>query len=626
MKNLIKKIALFILLAIFFFPSISFAELKIATDPSRIGVGARILGLGGAYLGLADDLSGIFINPAALSSVSNWQATSLTGRFINEYDYLNFGAALPTDYGVFGIGYAGSGISFFNDTATTESVGGIIRIIPSTTEGVSYEFNNPVLLLSWGRGFTGAMEKLSVGATLKTFFLDISGPGTSNSDAFGNELDLGLHYAFTPAVKAGLVLENTLPASMGGKIKWSATDAEETFPLNLKTGISVRPIGRKGWRRLGDHELTLNLDHSFYPNKSDLPSLLHFGVEWSPIEHIDLRTGFDQNVEGIGNSLKFEPTGNFTAGVGIYFNKFRFDYAFHKYNELSDNDTHYFSLSYGIFKKKPGIKPAFLISPADKTILYTEKVLVKGEVRDKEINRVTVNNVEVQLKDYTFEIEVPLALRKNSIYVRGYRGEKLIDTERIRILRLKGFKDVAIDHWASLPISFLAMEEVVVGYPDETYKPEGNITRAEMSTLLMRTWGQKEEVIETGFTDVAKTHWAAGFIARAAKDKVFKGYPDGTFQPKGLITRTEGVLVIARFAKIPEVPMPAAPFSDVPVSHWAAKEITAAKEAGILKYLEGKPFMLKKKLDRAESAEILSKTKYYAQRLADLLDWEKGYE
>ena len=58
--------------------------------------------------------------------------------------------------------------------------------------------------------------------------------------------------------------------------------------------------------------------------------------------------GLDQDLLGTSNGL--ETYNNFTAGVGFLLNGYRFDYAYHQYCSVSDNDTHYFSISYGLWK------------------------------------------------------------------------------------------------------------------------------------------------------------------------------------------------------------------------------------------------------------------------------------
>ena len=151
------KKTLLILVLFFLCAGYGFAQTKVANDPSRIGVGARPLGIGKAYLGLGDDVNSMFINPAGLSMVKdNWQVTSMSGKFVNEVNYFNFGGAYPTGFGTFGIGYVGSNVGFTAPSATTEVVDGVIRIIPSGA-GVSYTYNNNAALLSYGTPLRGLL-------------------------------------------------------------------------------------------------------------------------------------------------------------------------------------------------------------------------------------------------------------------------------------------------------------------------------------------------------------------------------------------------------------------------------------------------------------------------------------
>ncbi|MFH1576287.1 MAG: S-layer homology domain-containing protein [Candidatus Margulisiibacteriota bacterium] len=634
-----------IFLAVFLFAQSCFGSTKVANDPSRIGVGARTLGMGKSYVGLADDLTAIFINPAGLASVDQWQLTSMSGKFINEYNYVNFGSAVPTSFGNLGLGYVGSSIGFTAPAATTEVVDGV-RIIPSSTEGVTYSFLDSVVLFSWGNEL---FDNLAAGATLKVFALDLSGPGISQGRASGTELDLGLNYKPSPILKVGLVLQNALPYSAGGKIKWE-NGTEETLPSLLKPGISLRLLGQEGWQRFGQHELTLNLDGDLAPLRPEIPTLWHLGLEWAPVKLLALRTGIDQDYVGSNGGAALVPTNNLTAGVGLTIGQFRFDYAFHQYNQLTDNDTHYFSLTYGVGEKKEEEKgPGFELLPKDKTILFTSEVLVKGTVLNNEIKEVKVNSADIPVAKQTIDSLQLLRLGKNTILVEGLRGKSLVDRSKIRLLRLKKFIDVAADYWAAVPISILAMENIISGYPDGTFKPEGTITRAEMCALIIKSLPTKEGAGLAGdislsfpessklqvelvaeekaltFKDVSDQHWARKYISDAVELRIVKGYPDNTFRPNGYITRAEGVSMIADFANLPEPRALEVPFSDVPGRHWAANKIIKAKAAGLLEYLGDKPFDPNKPLTRAEVAEMLSKTPQLAGKVRGLLDWETGY-
>ncbi len=559
------------------------AETKIANDPSRIGVGARILGMGKSYVGMADELSSIFINPAGLSSVSNFQATSMSGKFINEYNYLNFGAATPTPLGTIGIGYVGSDIGFTAPAATFEVIDGI-RIIPSSTEGVNFGYNNRVFLF----GLSRPVFDVPVGLTLKYFQADMSGPGITDGTARGMDLDLGFNYRFSSFFKTGLVLQNILPANMGGKIVWG-TKSEESLPSVVKLGAQVRLLGEEGWNQLGRHELSLNMDGDFTPLRQNLPALYHLGLEWSPSELMDLRAGVDQETVGrseTGSALSV--SNNLTLGVGLYVRDYRFDLAYHQYNQVSENDTYYFSISYGVGKKKiPEQKgPLFSLKPRDKSVRYTPEVKVEGKILRADVSHAALDGVEFRAQKSSFEVTVPLKLGKNEFSFQAYNPQwKMLGSTPLRILRLSTFWDISSDYWAKTPIEGLATLGVISGFPDGTFRPQANITRADLRALLAKAFAATREAIS---------------------------------RPRDEVTRAEGVALFARFAKLPRPALAEVPFKDLPGRYWAVKDIAAAKEAGLLKYLEGKPFEPKKKLTRAEAAEILSRTKIFADRLRGL--------
>jgi hypothetical protein len=124
------------------------------------------------------------------------------------------------------------------------------------------------------------------------------------------------------------------------------------------------------------------------------------------------------------------------------------------------------------------------------------------------------------------------------------------------------------------------------------------------------------------FKDVAGNHWAGRYIARAARLGVVKGYPDGSFRPNGNITRAEGLAMIARFDGISEEAY-ADQFQDINGKFWAARIIAGAYRQGILKYLALKPFEAARPLSRAETVEMLYRTETVKVLLGSgLLNWE----
>lgn len=106
------------------------------------------------------------------------------------------------------------------------------------------------------------------------------------------------------------------------------------------------------------------------------------------------------------------------------------------------------------------------------------------------------------------------------------------------------FTDVTQKHWANKAISTLAKSNVINGYGDDSFRPDAKITRAELVTMVAKMYDLTDVDVEhIPFKD-SKTHWAKISIAFAAEQGFIGGYPDKTFKPRNNITRAETVTVM----------------------------------------------------------------------------------
>lgn len=129
----------------------------------------------------------------------------------------------------------------------------------------------------------------------------------------------------------------------------------------------------------------------------------------------------------------------------------------------------------------------------------------------------------------------------------------------------------------------------VMGYPDGTVRPNGSITRAEVSTILFRLLSDKTRdeyfTTESSFTDVKAGAWYNNSIATLEKAGVIvdtaKG---GAFRPNEAITRAELAAMLAQFSDAK--PVKGVKFSDVSAGHWAYEAIAIAAKMG---WIEGYP-------------------------------------
>ena len=147
------------------------------------------------------------------------------------------------------------------------------------------------------------------------------------------------------------------------------------------------------------------------------------------------------------------------------------------------------------------------------------------------------------------------------------------------------FKDLT-SSWYTPYINAVVKQGLMRGYMDGTFKPNAPITRAEFAQMIMPL--DKVNSAAAPFADV-KGHWAEKAINQAYGNGRIKGYPDGSFRPDGQITRAEAVTICNNFfnRKADKAGLEASlknpgkikTFTDLDKSHWAYYEILEAANA-----------------------------------------------
>ena len=116
------------------------------------------------------------------------------------------------------------------------------------------------------------------------------------------------------------------------------------------------------------------------------------------------------------------------------------------------------------------------------------------------------------------------------------RDENLTKTNR--------YSDVAATSWYNTAVSTLSSMGIITGYPDGTFRPNAAITRAEFAAITAR-FDNDGDKTAAKFSDIA-THWAKDEISIAYNNGWITGYPDGTFGPQRDITRAETMTLVNR--------------------------------------------------------------------------------
>jgi len=107
------------------------------------------------------------------------------------------------------------------------------------------------------------------------------------------------------------------------------------------------------------------------------------------------------------------------------------------------------------------------------------------------------------------------------------------------------------DNKAANKIEKLAALGVLAGYPDGTFKPDNNITRAEFSKIacVLAGLSSSGDILKSSpskFSDVKAGEWYTGWVNLAVSQGYMKGYPDGTFKPQANVSNAEVLTVLCR--------------------------------------------------------------------------------
>lgn len=110
------------------------------------------------------------------------------------------------------------------------------------------------------------------------------------------------------------------------------------------------------------------------------------------------------------------------------------------------------------------------------------------------------------------------------------------------------FTDISKNEWYASYVSYLEKYSIIKGYSDNTFRPDEAVTRAEFVSMTVRYYGLFDKVSypanTTKYSDINGKHWAVKDISFAKNIGWLNGYADGTFRPDNNITRAEVVTVV----------------------------------------------------------------------------------
>jgi len=171
----------------------------------------------------------------------------------------------------------------------------------------------------------------------------------------------------------------------------------------------------------------------------------------------------------------------------------------------------------------------------------------------------------------------------------------------------KSFADVRAGHWAAKAIAEASARGIIDGYPDGTFRPDQQVSRAEFIHMLVKALGPTGESDELSFKDRSDIPaWARNSIAAAVKAGWVKGYGDGTLRPSETISRAEMAMLVARAAGLKigaNTPTSYADHDNLPV--WSRGAIAAVTNAGLMNGVGKNRFSPDQTATRAQAAVLM---------------------
>lgn len=154
--------------------------------------------------------------------------------------------------------------------------------------------------------------------------------------------------------------------------------------------------------------------------------------------------------------------------------------------------------------------------------------------------------------------------------------------EAMTTLAGEGYSDTA-GHYAAGVIDTWSGYGVLKGYEDNTFRPDGTITRAELAAVLNRVMGY-QDAAENTFADLPAERWYTDGLLRLAQQGIFGGDEDKKMNPEAPITRQETFAAMARALALEESKEAPGFKDDDSIADWAKGYVSAMKKAG---YIEG---------------------------------------
>lgn len=166
------------------------------------------------------------------------------------------------------------------------------------------------------------------------------------------------------------------------------------------------------------------------------------------------------------------------------------------------------------------------------------------------------------------------------------------------------FKDVPDSFWAAADIYTLREAGIIDGKTADIFDPDGQVTRAEFTKMIVKMFGVEAKDTKVEFADCGEDDWFTPFVAAAVEAGYVKGYSDTEFAPDKVISREEACAILGRaYAKTANSELS---FTDKDsIDEYAQPYVALLVEMGFINGYEDGTFRAQNQITRAEAAKII---------------------
>ena len=151
------------------------------------------------------------------------------------------------------------------------------------------------------------------------------------------------------------------------------------------------------------------------------------------------------------------------------------------------------------------------------------------------------------------------------------------------------FTDVVPSDYFYEAVRYLYCAGVISGYSDNTFRPYNDTTRGQMTKIVVLAFAYPIYTPpQPTFSDVPPSHTFYQYIETAAHNEIVSGYSDGTFRPQNNVTRGQLSKIVVIAAQWPPISPTEPTFSDVPIGSPFYEYVETAYDRGIISgYADG---------------------------------------